>query len=498
MLELIMNTRMSRTLCSLGVGISLLLCACGGSETQISGIDGSGAPATSSIVSTGAINGFGSVIVNGVHYNSDKAKILIDDQVVTEDSLRAGYQVKITSTFNASGAAVADAIEFHPNLVGPINQINRTTQQFTVLDHTVQVNNATVFDNAITPNYLDGLKLGDLVLVSGSVDDKGVVIATRVELSASAKREALGYVSNLNEITSTFSLHTLFVNYSGAELINFENNQIKNNLWIQATGSIDSNGIFKAKTLTRIDNSFDKSVKSAEAEGFITRYVSPTDFDVAGIKVSTNMQTSFANGTQANLGVGTALTIKGDINSAGVLVLQQVEFQSASENEVVGEVTDVQGSSNTSIATGIFKIGNTSIQTNSRTLFEDRGNMPTRRFNFNDIRTGDFLKVAGYTSQNIFVATKIERQQFQTNNEIGLRFEGIISNPQEHSFMLYDRIIVTNSETQIRGNNGDMLSEAQFFAQAAGKHVRVEGLLKNGIFTARWIEIAQMEGFKKF
>lgn len=482
-----MNTRLSRSLCCFTVCISLLLYACGGSDTQIGGIDGSGAPVTASTVSTGAINGFGSVIVNGVRYNSDKAKILIDEQLVTEDSLHIGYQVKITSTINSSGAAVADSIEFHPNLVGPISQINLSTQQFTVLGHTVQVNSATVFDIAITPNYLEGLKPGDTVLVSGSFDDQGLVTATRIELTATTNRQILGYISNLHPENFTFSLKDLTVNYSAATLSNFNNNQLDTNLWVSATGSIDAKGIFQATTVVRINNSFDKTVKSAEAEGFVTRFVSTTDFDVAGIKASTTTQTSFENGTSTNLGLAVALSIKGDINSAGVLVAQKVEFKNISKNEIAGEVIEVSTPSSTTISTGTLKIGDTSIQTNSRTAFEDKSHSFLRRFNFSDIRIGDFLKVSGYNNQGIFIATKIERQEINTDNDTDLKYDGIVSSAELHSFMLYGRTIITNSSTTIHGNNGETLSETQFTLQAIGKRVKVEGILKNGVFTAKEI-----------
>ena len=486
-----MNTQLKSLLFGSGVMIALILSACGGStDSSIGGIDGSGAPVVAGTISTGAINGFGSVIVNGVRYNSDKAKILVNDQVVTEDSLHAGYQVKITGTINSDGSSTADTIEFHPNLVGSVSQINLSTQQFTLLNHQVQVNNATLFDAAIKPNFLSGLKLDDTVLVSGFIDNKGIITATRVELTATANRQVMGYVSNLNEANFSFTLKNQSVNYSAASLNNFINNKITENNFVVVTGALDAKGVLQAKTLVRINNSFDKTIKTVETEGFVTRYLSASDFDVAGIPWGTNAQTSFENGSNANLAIGIALSIKGELNSTGQLIAQKIEFKKSSSNEIVGEVTGITTASTANITTGILQINGTSIQTNAKTAFEDKGSSNLKRFNFSSINMGDFLKISGYNNQGNFIATKIEREDIQKEKDTELKMNGIIFSIDNHSFTLYGRIIVTNSNTEIDDGKGGKLTEAQFYLLAVGQRVKVEGVLKNGIFTAQKIELA--------
>lgn len=468
--------------------ISLVLCACGGSSNDISGIDASGSPIAGTI-STGAINGFGSVIVNGVGYNSDKARILINNESATENELHAGYQVKVTGGIYKDGSAVADTIEFNPNLVGAIENINSATQQLTVLGHIVQINSETIFDAAIKPNFLKGLKLGDTILVSGFFDDKGVITATRIELNAGTHLQLMGYISNLNEANFTFTIKNISVNYSAASLNNFNSNLAANTL-VVAIGNVDTQGVLQAKTLVRINNSLNKDVKTVETQGFITRYTSTTDFDVAGTLWSTNAQTQFQNGTHTNLVLGAALNIKGDINSAGERVAQNVEFKNSAINEIAGEVTSITALTSLGIASGSLQISGTSIQTNNKTAFEDKGMANLKRFNFSSINTGDFLKISGYSNQDIFIAVKIERQDIKTENNTELKLTGIISNIGTNSFTLYGRIVLTNNVTIIKDNNGKDMTEVQFYLQAIGKRVSVEGILKNGIFTASNIEIA--------
>lgn len=483
-----MNKNFKNPLGYLLLYISLVLCACGGSSNDISGIDASGSPIAGTI-STGAINGFGSVIVNGVRYNSDKAKILINNESATENDLHAGYQVKVTGAIYKDGSTFADTIEFNPNLIGAIEAINSAEQQLIVLGHIVQINSETIFDAAIKPNFLKGLQLGNTVLVSGFFDDKGVITATRIELSSSAHRQIMGYISNLNEANFTFTIKNISVNYSAASLTNFGNTITTNSLVI-AIGNVDSQGILQAKTLVQINNNFNKDVKTAETQGFITRYVSAVDFDVAGTRWSTDAQTLFENGRSEHLALGTALSIKGEMNAAGLLTGQKVEFKNYASNEIAGKVTSITPLTNVGIARGSLQISGTTIQTNNKTAFEDKGMANLKRFNFNSISTGDFLKISGYSNQGIFIATKIERQDIKPENNTELKLNGIISNIGINSFTLYGRIVLTNSATSIKDNNGKDITEAQFYVQAIGKRASVEGILKNGTFTANAINIA--------
>jgi len=478
-------------LLALSAFVYLLLTACGGGGgNQVSGIDGSGAPISSATltVSSGAINGFGSVIVNGVEYNSDKAKILINDQTSNENNLHIGYQVKLTGLVNSDGTATADSIEFRPTVQGTITFIDLTTQSFTVLNQKIMVNNATVFDPAITPNYLDGLKIGDSVLVSGTIDDKSIITATRIERTNASSHQASGIVSNLNQTNFTFTLNSLLVNYSSASLSNFTNNTISNAVMVNVVGTVDSNGILQAQTVTRTNNSFDKTIKNAELEGTVTRFVSSTDFDVAGISCTTNSQTTFNNGSTTNIALGVALSLNGNVNSSGVVVAQKIDFKSNPNNAVAGNVSTITLSTTTGVITGSLQINGTTIQTNAKTAFEDDSNAQLKRFNLSNISTGDFLKISGFTQQGVFVAIKIERENIQENNNTELKYNGIITSVGSHSFILYGQTITTNSSTEIDGLNGAKLTETQFYTQAVGQRVKVEGVLNAGIFTATKIE----------
>ena len=474
---------------------STFITACGGGGgNQVSGIDGSGAPVSTApqTFASGTISGFGSVIVNGVHYASDKAKILVDDEQASENNLRAGYQVRITAHTNSDGSSTADLIEFHSNLIGPISAIDLSAQAFTILGQRVQVTSDTLFDANISPNYLEGLAIGNLVLVSGQLDQQNILTATRVELVSVANRQVLGVISALDETKTTFKLNDLTVNYSAASINNFDNNKPANGLIVSVKGSLDGEGVLQAKTLVHINTRIDSDVKDATLRGFITHFVSATDFEVAGTPCSTASQTLYKNGDATNLVAGAAVSIKGQVNTSGILVAQEIEFAKAITNEIAGEATNVSLINSGLISVGNFQINGTIIKTTIATTYEDNDDSHQKRFNFNDIVAGNFLKISGYNQDGEFIATKIEREKLEAENETTLKFDGLVLSTTEHSFVIFGRTVITNSDTEFKSDNGDNISEAQFYSVAEARRAKVEGVLKGGVFTATKVQLVRL------
>jgi hypothetical protein len=471
--------------------LCIQLLGCGNTDNnQVAGIDGSGAPVTSV---SGTVNGFGSVIVNGVHYNSDKTNILVNGIAASENDLRTGYQVKVTGTLNNDGTGNADTLEFRPTAVGTISQINLQTEQLTLLGQTVQINNATVFGKAINPNYLNGLSTGSTILVSGQLNNLGVITATRIDLTQTSTVQVTGVITNLSD--TAFNLNGLTVNFSAARREQFETHPLRNGLLIHAQGSLDNAGILQAQILTHLLKTFTHKEKSADIEGFVTRFDSSNSFDIDGTPCTTNNATLFDEGTQADLILGAAVKIKGELTSTGALLAKRIVFRTRVSHEIVGEVSSVTANSGGVIITGGIQLsGNTTnlnIKTTAITLYEDNDS-ELHRFNFSSIQPGDFIKIAGYTVQNYFIAIKIEREKFNAQVEQVLRYEGEVTQVELHNFTVLNHKVFTNENTDIKNINGETISEEQFSLLALNQHLRVEGVLLNNIFTATEIEIREL------
>jgi hypothetical protein len=141
-------------------------------------IDGSGAPVPTLAIA-GPIEGFGSVIVNGVHYDTGKADILIDGLPADEAELALGDFIHIEASRSAEGSWQAARILAETAVEGPIGAIDRANQTITVLNHRIHIADDTLWDEMGMD--IDALEKGDWVSVKGANAFDGTVQATRIE-----------------------------------------------------------------------------------------------------------------------------------------------------------------------------------------------------------------------------------------------------------------------------------------------------------------------------
>ena len=166
------------------LGSAMLMAGCGGG-----GGDGTTAPAGASGSSaSGAITGFGSIIVGGVRFDDSAASVQDDDGVgMNSGDLKLGMVVRIKcgkkTDDGSSIRAKADSIEVHSELQGPID--SKTADSIVVLGQTVKISATTFFEDGLTAA---ALVVGDVVEVHGFVDPVAKTItATRIELKPNAK-----------------------------------------------------------------------------------------------------------------------------------------------------------------------------------------------------------------------------------------------------------------------------------------------------------------------
>jgi len=100
--------KMKRSIIS--ISIASLLAACGGSGSSDSPNLGTGTtpaptpPVSTTVTTTGVITGFGSIIVNGVHYQTNGSAISTDDSpAAIEGDLAVGMMVTIDGTLDDDG-----------------------------------------------------------------------------------------------------------------------------------------------------------------------------------------------------------------------------------------------------------------------------------------------------------------------------------------------------------------------------------------------------------
>jgi hypothetical protein len=451
-----------------------LLAACGGGESA----------SQVEVVATGAITGFGSVYVNGVHFETDGAAITRDGASASQGDLRVGQIVHVHGNVDRrSGKAVANWIRQHNNLEGPISSVNATAQTFVVLGHTVVVNAETSFDNSL--GDFTALVVGLQVEVNGMPDATGNIIATRVEKrrGGETQLEIVGKVSALDTVAKRFNLDQLVVDYSGATLKDFEGAVLANDQFVEVKGaSLNGAGALVASVVELHD--FEHGIAGErELEGLITRFVSATDFDVAGRKVTTTASTVFEGGVAADLALNVKVEAEGTIDANGVLVATKIQFKRSNGAGIAGLVTsataDATGNGGTLVVMGV------TITVDAKTRIEDKSDTRIEMFGVKDLRAGDYVQVRGLETGALkLTASRLERRRVRT--DVWVR--GTVRDLLAPNFTVLGVAVTTSTSTVFED-----VTSTQFFANAAGRVVKVKGTLVGTTIAAGEVEFEDSE-----
>jgi hypothetical protein len=461
------------------LALSAVLAACGGGGgEQVAGIDGRGTPNPVGVTSKGTISGFGSVIVNGVRYDTNSATFTIDGSQGSESDLAVGDVVVLRGTVNDDGTSpTAASVTFDDAVEGPIEAIDSVASTITVLSQLVRIDVDTSFDDSISPASIDGLSVNDIVEVSGFVLADGSISATRIETKpAGGEFEVTGLVSNLSG--TTFDINALEVDFSAAQLDDFPNGSPEEGQRVEVKGtSFGAGGEFQATRVEFKGNDLGDDGDQVELEGFITRFVSATDFDVEGIPVTTTGSTVYENGTAADLALNRKVEVEGSIDASGLITATKVELKLSNFIRVEGRVDSVAASS-----VVIFGV---TINTDSLTRFEDKSSAELQAFNLTDIAVGDYLETRGYEDASGVVATRIERDDF--DGEVAIR--AFVDSVNDPNFTIRGVSIETNGATVFRDINEQVISAGVFFGQAMGSLVEASGSESNGGILAEEVEL---------
>ncbi|MDW3682868.1 DUF5666 domain-containing protein [Cupriavidus sp. CV2] len=384
-------------------GTTALVVACGGG-----GGDGAPAPSASAPTATpttfsGAITGFGSIIVNGVRIDNSAARTTLDDDNPNAgaDDLKLGMVVDVQGERDSNAqTGRATSIASRSFVQGPVSAINTAANSLVVLGVSVTVSPATVFSGANLTG-LPALAVNDTVEIHGLPDATGTNLkATRIERkSPTSEARLVGTAQNVTG--SSFTINGITVQFSPAALVNLPSG-LTNGAVVRVKGTLTSPTVIAA-TKVRGASLTPAVVQGlrAEIEGTITKLTSATDFEVSGLRVAVP-GTATVSGTPV---LGARVEVKGAIAN-GVLVAVQLEVEDeAHQSNEANELHGAIASLNKSAQTLALSIGGVTVQWNSATAF-DNATLPRGA---DDLAVGMRLDVRGKTTGNAVVASRIKR-----------------------------------------------------------------------------------------
>jgi hypothetical protein len=462
----------------LRTGIAALACAilaaCGAGDSPAP----TGANQQKVVVS-GAITGFGSVFVNGVRFDTSGASILKDGVATTQQGLRVGQIVHLKGRIDADGRAFADSIRQDDDLEGPITSIDAVAQTFVVLAHTVRVTAETSFDDSGATSFA-ALTVGMQVEVSGMPAANGDIVATRIETrqAGDSSLEVLGEVAGLDAVAHKFHIGNLVVDYSAASLRDFGSSALSNGQLVEVKGNALNPAGELVATRVELRNFEDGEGEfRREIEGLVTRYVSATDFDVAGRPVTTTSTTRFENGTVADLALNVKIEAEGEINTAGVLVATKIQFKRGHNAGVAGIVDAV--SADASGFGGTLSVLGITITVDNNTRVEDKGDLDLESFRLADLHPGDYVRVRGSEAGPLMLtASRLERRRLESDSWV----RGTVRDLAQPNLTVLGAQVVTTGTTVFQGTTA-----TGFFANGSGLVVKAKGTETSNVLLAREI-----------
>ncbi len=340
-------------------------------------------PATgSSVAASGAITGFGSIIVNGERYDiANDTVVSVDDEgeVTGDDSqLRLGMRVEIVGT-ETSGARTATRIDYDDDIEGPVaavapNPASPAFGRLTIAGQTVVVDANTVFDDDFdNRDSVAGVDIRDLdpalqpggaplvVEVSGYPTDSGV-LATRLEMEDDAaddrgdpsvdddEFEVTGFVDSVASDGSSFAINDATFQVTTAT--DFDDGLAANSslegVFVEVEFDISGGGDFIAVDVDREDDfdDFDGDDDDNDFDG---------DFEIEGLLQAVDLGASpnviVLNGLTIEVSdasalagrIGELVEIEGDVNSQGIFVIDEIEQEAASSVLIEDIVAAVDG-----------------------------------------------------------------------------------------------------------------------------------------------------------
>ena len=456
---------------ALASGMFLAACGGGGSATVSTGA----ANPTANNLYAGPIQGFGSVIVNGMRFSSVGSSLVDDDNnSVKLSDLKLGMTVRINGTADDSTAlGSASSVELVHGTRGTISAVNPTAKTITLLGQTVKTDAATVFQGVTDLTALAAMNPLPAVEIYGVVQADGSLLATLVEVKTITAISLSGIVSNLTATnfqigTLTITLPASAANIRGT-LANGARVKVK-----AATGALSGN-VLTASSVQVLGAGFGLGTTpaagallkikglaaAAPVNGVLTLSGTPIDISKA----------TFDGGTSASIAAGSFLEVKGTWDG-NTLQATKVEFEGAREqrkhgrHELYGAVSSVTGT--TAVINGVTV---------------DLATAAITGGTLSSVVAGVYVEVHGNVVGNKLVAQTVEIKSGNAASGIAFEQEGAVSNFVSNANFKVNGLTVDASNATIETKTGTTTI-------ANGSYVEITGKLDaSNVFIATKVEL---------
>jgi Domain of unknown function (DUF5666) len=374
------------------------LVSCGGSD----GVGSGGTGLASSGTQYGAINGFGSVIVESNRYDDSIATVTIEEdpsnpKVVSNSDLRLGMQVQVI--FDNTDRALS--IRAIPSVLGRIDAITASTMQ--VAGQTIVLTGTPA-----VPLVLDGasaladLVVGDRVVVYGRIDQLNRVLATRIERRANSLptvTRVSGSVVTIAPGGTSFTIGGLAVAINASTIKEPAGLTLSVGQKITVWASADPASGALTASLLKSDPEEVASNSTWRSSGAIRELTTVAKTFRLGEVLVDYSSSSFEDGVVGNLANGKIVRVKG-VSRNGVLVASEIHFTVVSATVDDDERTDSSGFVTNYVSPQSFQVRGT-----AHSLL---ATAEIRNGNLSKLRDGAKVRVRGRPVGNVVLVERLE------------------------------------------------------------------------------------------
>ena len=364
-----------RSLLALAVS-GLAGCGGGAGGGLVAGLPGTGG---TGLFAQGTINGFGSVIVNGIRFDDTAATVQLDGVTASSQELRLGMVADVQGLRGADlTLGVANAIEVWSVAQGLVSQVQGV--QFKVAGMLVQADAATVFDGISSVAALaNGQRVAVWGLQSGT--DGSRWTATRVALVSATVLVSTGIVSAAGTLNG-FAL-------SGQKAASLSAGQL-----VRVQGPLSSSGSSVQVDSFKLLGSQSGSLPQGdvEIEGLVTALLSGSRFMLGSVEVDAS-SASLAASYKA-LSIGQRIEVEGNWQGR---VLKAVAFGVESEQKLDEAEIEAKIEQFTSLANFVVR----GQRCNASSAAISKGTVA-------DLKVGVKVKLHGTKAGDVLMVTTLE------------------------------------------------------------------------------------------
>lgn len=464
------------------ISVTLLLAACGGGGSDSSSDPAPGA--TTDVTMRAPITGFGSVIVNGVRFDTSAAQYQIDDKSgAGQDDLAAGQMVVIAGSVDDKGNHQGAKVIYSAEVRGPVESVDGASSSFVAVGQTVLVTDETVL---VGLGGVADLAAGDIVEVSGMRDGDGWLQATYLEKEdGSPEVQLRGSVTAHDAGLKRFGIGGAVVDYATATLVP-TGLVIADGLFVEVEGMLEGELLKAAKV--KLENGFGSAHEGrrggAAVEGIVSSVGGDGSFVIDSVSVVVNASTIYVGGSAAAVLPGVRLEAEGRLQEDGSLLASKVKFKpDGGKGEFEGVIESIDASTQT-----ISLLG-TQVVAVASTRYKD-GRDKLKTFGFASLAVGDWAEIAFVSTSTQLQATRIERDEADDRSQVKGPLQAFDAATEQLTIAGVD-VDATSASYQ---HDEAAITQDEFYAAiAAGSRVKAKGSYAAGLLTATEVELDDSE-----